>query len=55
MAADAGCSGDEPDAAGIVLTGGIEGSCCPSGGMSSLVLTGTGRVDPLPIGGHGVS
>jgi hypothetical protein len=54
MAAGAGCGGYEADAAGIVLTSGIEGSCCPSGGVSSVVLTRTGRVDPLPSG-HGYS
>jgi hypothetical protein len=55
MATNAGCRGYEPYAARIMLTGGIEGGCCTSGGVSSVVLTGTGRVDPLPIGGHGVS
>jgi hypothetical protein len=48
------CGGDEAYAAGIVLASGIERCCRRSGGVSS-VMAGTGRVDPLPIGGHGVS
>jgi hypothetical protein len=47
--------GDEADAAGIVLAGCVERCCRGSSGVSSLMLAGTGRVDPLPIGGHGVS
>jgi hypothetical protein len=55
VAADTGRGGDEAYAARVVLTGCIEGVRRRSGGMSPVVLTGTGRVDPLPIGGHGVS
>jgi hypothetical protein len=55
MAPNTGSRGDEAYAARIVLTGCIEGCRRRSGGMSPVVLTGTGRVDPLPIGGHGVS
>ena len=55
MGAGAIRGGDETDAAGIVLAGCIERCCRGSGGVSSVMLTGTGRVDPLPIGGHGVS
>jgi hypothetical protein len=55
MAANAGGGGYEADAARVVLTGRIERGCCAGGGVSSVMLTGTGRVDPLPIGGHGVS
>ncbi len=55
MGAPSGGIGDEADAAGIVLSGGIEGGCCCCCGVSPVVLAGTGRVDPLPIGGHGVS
>ena len=47
--------GDKANAARIVLASGIEGCCRGSGGVSSVMLVGTGRVDPLPIGGHGVS
>ena len=55
MSARAICRGDEADTARIVLAGGVERRCCGSSGVSSLMLAGTGRVDPLPIGGHGVS
>jgi hypothetical protein len=55
MAPDAGGRGYKAYTAGIVLTSRIEGGCCTSGGVSSIMLTRTGRVDPLPIGGHGVS
>jgi hypothetical protein len=47
--------GDEADAAGIVLPSGIEERPRYGSRVSGIVLTGTGRVDPLPIGGHGVS
>jgi hypothetical protein len=47
--------GNEADAAGIVLAGCVERCSRRSRGVSSLMLAGTGRVDPLPIGGHGVS
>jgi hypothetical protein len=50
----AGRGGDQADAAGIVFAMGIEGSSSLGGGVSR-VLTATGRVDPLPIGGHGAS
>jgi hypothetical protein len=47
--------GDKADTAGIVLAGGVERGPRKTGGVSGIVLTGTGRVDPLPIGGHGAS
>jgi hypothetical protein len=47
--------GDEADTAGVVLACGVEGGPRKTGGVSGIVLTGTGRVDPLPIGGHGAS
>ena len=47
--------GDKADTAGIVLACGVEGCPRKTGGVSGIVLTGTGRVDPLPIGGHGAS
>ena len=50
-----GRGGDEADPAGIVLPGGVEGCSCNGRGVSSVEATGTGRVDPLPIGGHGAS
>jgi hypothetical protein len=55
MAADTGGRGYKAHAARIVVTSGVEGGCCASGGVSSVMLTGTGRVDPLPSGGHDVS
>jgi hypothetical protein len=38
-----------------VLAGRVERCPRRRGGVSGIVLAGTGRVDPLPIGGHGVS
>ena len=55
MGSPSGGIGDEADTAGIVLSSCIEGGCCGGCGVSPVVLAGTGRVDPLPIGGHGVS
>jgi hypothetical protein len=55
MGAHSGGGGDKADAACIVFAGRIEGRSRESGGVSRVVLTGTGRVDPLPIGGHGAS
>jgi hypothetical protein len=55
MTAHPGRRGDKPYTAGIVFTGCIEGGSRRGGGVSPVMLTGTGRVDPLPIGGHGVS
>jgi hypothetical protein len=55
MSAPAIRGGHEADPAGIVLASGIERCGRRRGGVSSGMLAGTGRVDPLPIGGHGVS
>jgi hypothetical protein len=55
VVAMARCGGDKADAAGVVLASGIEGGPCKGRGVSGIELTGTGRVDPLPIGGHGAS
>jgi hypothetical protein len=55
MTASAIRGGYEADAARIVLAGGIERCCRGCRGVSSVMLAGTGRVDPLPIGGHGIS
>jgi hypothetical protein len=55
MSAGTRSVGDEADTAGIVLACGVEGGPRKTGGVSGIVLTGTGRVDPLPIGGHGAS
>jgi hypothetical protein len=55
MTAGACGGGDEADSAGIVLPGGVEGCSCDGCGVSSIEVIGTGRVDPLPIGGHGAS
>jgi hypothetical protein len=46
--------GHEAYATGVVLSVGIEGGSCNGGGVTGIVRTGTGRMDPLPSG-HGVS
>jgi hypothetical protein len=55
MSAQAIRGGHEADAARVVLAGCIERCCCGRSAVSSPMLARTGRVDPLPIGGHGVS
>ena len=48
---------DEADAAGVVLPAGVERGRGRHGrvAMGRIGRTGTGRVDPLPRGGHGTS
>ena len=55
VGADARGVGDEADAAGVVLTRGVERLGGGGRGVSGVGRTGTGRVDPLPKGGHGAS
>ena len=47
--------GDEADTAGVVLARRVERSAAEVAACRGSVRTGTGRVDPLPIGGHGAS
>jgi hypothetical protein len=46
---------DKADAAGVTLAAGIELARRVERRVARVVLTGTGRVDPLPSGGHGAS
>jgi hypothetical protein len=55
VGASSGGGGDEADTTGVMFATGIEGRSCDGCGVSSVEATGTGRVDPLPIGGHGAS
>jgi hypothetical protein len=47
--------GNEAHSACVVFARGVERFVSRRGAVSQGMLAGTGRVDPLPIGGHGVS